>query len=742
MPARLSMPPRRVLVTGSRSWSDVAVIRDALAAVWHPGAVLVSGACPSGADALCERIWTAWGGTVERHPADWERHGKAAGPIRNRRMVALGADVCLVFIQANSPGASHTAALAEGAGIPTRRYTAPAHMRAPEIGRRGSVPATVVGELTADESSIVLLAAGPTEQVAAAARQLHLLTPLVRKTDPPGALMVPATWAAVVQLSRTFATSWRPGPRLAGWIGRQLHTRTSLPAELAVAPPPGLVPRRYQVEGACLIRATGSALLTDEAGTGKTVTTVLGLVERAAAGFEVAPIVVVCPAAVVDSWISHFRAWAPSWSVVAWRGSPQFRAGLGTAKAHQVYVTSYETARRDAAPGKTAKPGYSRALVKLGAVSVVADEHHKIKNAQAEQSKAVLRLAAKARNFIGLSGTPITHSPADLWPALEALCPGAWPSRERWVARYCQSGSGDYGEQILGLHPHTEPEFRAALIGQHRRVAKADVATELPPKVYSVRTVELPAGYRKAYDDMERRMLAELPDGGELSVMGVLAQLTRLSQMACAAADVEVTMETVDEGGLLVERVHQKVRLKAPSWKVDALLDVLEERCGPRHGGEQVVAFAPSRQLIALAGEAANKAGYRVGHIMGGQSARDRTAQIDAFQRGELDLICVVTQAGGVGITLTAARTAVFLQRPWSLVDALQAEDRLHRIGATHQSIEVIDILAAKTVDTRIREVLKERAGQLADLVQDPRIVAELLGGTSVTKIKNRSAAA
>jgi SNF2 family DNA or RNA helicase len=67
-------------------------------------------------------------------------------------------------------------------------------------------------------------------------------------------------------------------------------------------------------------------------------------------------------------------------------------------------------------------------------------------------------------------------------------------------------------------------------------------------------------------------------------------------------------------------------------------------------------------------------------------------------------------------------------------VESLQAEDRAHRIGSEiHDSVEVVDIVARDTVDTRVRAVLRERAGQLADLVQDPRIVTALLGGASVT---------
>lgn len=587
----------------------------------------------------------------------------------------------------------------------------------------------VYADLTLDRNRIALIAAGEIAEVTHLAKQLQQLTPLIKPSEPKGGLVMPLSWPALVQLSAVYGDRFVPLPRLAEWAQAEAGNRVQpLDQTLGFAVPDGLTPRPYQVAGALEIARTGRALIMDEPGTGKTITAILGLAELHRTATERThplPILVICPASVVDPWVEAFGRWAPWWTAVAWRGTPkQRRAKLGHA---DVYVTSYDTARMDA---KDTHPERSP-LVGLDPRALVVDECHLIKNHHAARTAAVRRLARNVRAFIALSGTPITHHPADLWPTLTCLAPGAWPSRERWVSRYCLTANDDYSENILGLNPGTEPEFRLAVHGQSRRVAKADVLDQLPPKIYSVRTVTLPREYRKAYDDMEQKMLTQLPDGSELSVMSVLAKMTRLSQLASAAADVTTTFET--KGGEEVEKVT--VTLKAPSWKVDALIEVLDER-----PGKPVVAFAPSAQLMRLAGATAAAAGKRVGYVIGGQNPTERTATVEAFQNGELDLICVTTGAGGVGITLTAASTVVFLQRPWSLVESLQAEDRCHRIGSEiHDSIEIIDIVADDTLDTRVRAVLRERAGQLADLVQDHRIVAELLGGTHTRQLRKAS---
>jgi hypothetical protein len=119
---------KRILVTGSRDWLFPGFINVQLDYAWadlggDPETSTVSGACPTGADAMCEAWAEAHGIAVERHPAEWDKHpGRSAGFVRNAEMVRLGADLCLAFIKDESPGATMTANLAERAGIETRRF--------------------------------------------------------------------------------------------------------------------------------------------------------------------------------------------------------------------------------------------------------------------------------------------------------------------------------------------------------------------------------------------------------------------------------------------------------------------------------------------------------------------------------------------------------------------------------------------------------------------------------------------
>ena len=82
--------PFRLLVTGSRTWTDTPAIEQALAVILdrHPeGVLLVHGACPRGADAITAAYAARTPGyQIEAHPADWRRYGRVAGHRGNAEL--------------------------------------------------------------------------------------------------------------------------------------------------------------------------------------------------------------------------------------------------------------------------------------------------------------------------------------------------------------------------------------------------------------------------------------------------------------------------------------------------------------------------------------------------------------------------------------------------------------------------------------------------------------------------------
>lgn len=84
----MSHPADRLLVCGSRAWSDAQRVYRELDVLLPR--VVIHGACPTGADDMADTWASAGWVGIEKYAADWERDGKSAGPKRNARMLAEG----------------------------------------------------------------------------------------------------------------------------------------------------------------------------------------------------------------------------------------------------------------------------------------------------------------------------------------------------------------------------------------------------------------------------------------------------------------------------------------------------------------------------------------------------------------------------------------------------------------------------------------------------------------------------
>ena len=154
----------------------------------------------------------------------------------------------------------------------------------------------------------------------------------------------------------------------------------------------------------------------------------------------------------------------------------------------------------------------------------------------------------------------------------------------------------------------------------------------------------------------------------------------------------------------------------------------------PDFASESIVVFAQSRQLINLLSARLDKLGIAHGLITGGQTEDERQVDMDRFQKGTLKLILCTIQAGGVGITLTKASTAVFLQRSWSRVDMEQAVNRVHRIGSEiHESITIIDYVTPDTAEIGVLQALETKGERFEEVVRDESLMRRLLTSGTIS---------
>jgi SNF2 family DNA or RNA helicase len=268
---------------------------------------------------------------------------------------------------------------------------------------------------------------------------------------------------------------------------------------------------------------------------------------------------------------------------------------------------------------------------------------------------------------------------------------------------------------VLGVKSHMEQEFHAAINPRMRRMLKARVLPWLPEMMFERRDVEMSPKQKKAYEQMRDLMIAELENGDAVVAPSPLTQTTRLLQFASSFAELKVD-ETTGE---------TKTVLVGPSAKIDALMDDIKSG---DFGDDSVAVCAVSRQLIELLSAELTKAEIPHGLITGAQDEDERQKAVDDFQSGRTKWVLFTAAAGGVGITLTAGRRLVMLQRPWSLVEHKQAIDRIHRIGSEiHDSVVIMDYVTEGTIEERVLQVLETKADNFEQIVKDKDKLLALL---------------
>ncbi len=438
-----------------------------------------------------------------------------------------------------------------------------------------------------------------------------------------------------------------------------------------------------------------AALLDYEMGTGKTKIVVDWIANQAGSGRHL----IICPKKVIQVWIDEMEKWFEGqyWILGFTKKSETakikaihlqaFLAGGARVGGHRVVVINYESAWRADMRNALLKPLWD---------TVVLDESHRIKDPKGRASKFCAMLGRRALQRMCLSGTPLPHSPLDVYAQARFLDPEVYgPSWTQFRARYAILGGfvGPRGRpvQVVGYKNEDDLARRMATFTIQ---ARTDDVLDLPEAHHIQRNVELSPAGLKHYQEMERLFITFV-EGAAVTAANALVKLLRLQQITSGFLTTEDgKLEQVDTG------------------KEDTLIEILEDL----PPGEKVVVFCRFTSDIKAVLKAAEFVGRKAAELSG---------QVNELEKWkaypDITVLAAQIQAGKEGISLVEARYAIYYSIGYSLGDYIQSLARIRRPGQKARRCVYYHLVAKGTIDVTVYSALAKRKVVVDAVLDDVR---------------------
>ena len=439
---------------------------------------------------------------------------------------------------------------------------------------------------------------------------------------------------------------------------------------------------------------TRGALIGDQPGLGKTIEALAFCSLHP----QVNPILVVTQASIKRNWYREVEKWLPGTSIqIIDQGKDKVDSDA------DVVIVNYDLIWR---------ANIEKQLLARKFQIVIFDEVTYLKERSAKRTKAARKLGKAAEFTIGLSGTPILNRPIEFYTFLNMISPKQFSSQFQFGMRYCNGYHNGFGYTFKGASRVSE--LRQLIHPLMIRRRKEEVLTELPEKSRQNIYIDMPGSYFQDYRAAELDLVQSLKslsedDGAEVSQeyenprMWLLAKLNLLRHIV-GLAKAEAAEEFIANF-------------------VDA--------------GEKLVVFGHHHDVMDLMNNYLTK--KKIGHVKvdGRTPNQDRQALIDRFQEDEDCMVFLASTAMGMGVTLTAASNALFVERQWTPGMEEQMEDRIHRIGQ-NRGVFIHYMQVENSIDAKMAKLVEYKRDVLAAVLDGEKqrdrgesIINELLADLS-----------
>jgi SWI/SNF-related matrix-associated actin-dependent regulator of chromatin subfamily A-like protein 1 len=433
------------------------------------------------------------------------------------------------------------------------------------------------------------------------------------------------------------------------------------------------MPLPHQLEATSFLVNRDTAALFDEQGLGKTKIVIDALAHNFKEG-KIEGAIVICKKSLLATWQEEIAKHSQLRSIIL-RGTPK-QKGLHYMWFAHFYLINYELVQHEV--------DRLQRFLETRTMALVLDESQRIKNPDGKATQAILSLAHLAKSRYIITGTPVANSPKDLWT--QALFLDGGEALGKTVEEFCkrfaivQKPHGQVFQDEAGL-----TRLRSSLSRFSMRRLKEDVL-ELPDKIYKAIQVTLEPVQRDMYDLMRNQLYLEIEtlDGQQVvdDAENVLKRLLRLVQIASNPSLIDASYS------------------QTPA-KITALDSLIEEILAREEKAIIWTGFVGNVRLLRRRYEH-----YGAAMIYGDVPIDERQGIIRRFQYSrELKILVANPAAAREGLTLTAANHAIYLDRNFNLVDYLQSQDRIHRIGQEKPS-HIYNLVGENTIDAYIEDVV------------------------------------
>ncbi len=317
---------------------------------------------------------------------------------------------------------------------------------------------------------------------------------------------------------------------------------------------------------------------------------------------------------------------------------------------------------------------------------LIFDEATKVKNRKTQTHKAMLAIAANSLMVFAITGTPLETKPDDLHGVFSVTRPSVFGGISRFKEQHVEEETVD-GRSVKKFI--NKDLLRERFSPWFTRRTKAQVQTQIPPKLYTQVHFDLSEPEMAVYDQ-----LADDADDWLGSADALIRQL-RFQQLTSSP--------------YLVDR---------PDLGRGAKYEMLEAVLEPWEG--RVLIFTRFKTMADYLAEWLSPEWFHPEALITGgiKEPEERLRRLNAFNRGELGRVFIGTDALSHGMDV-AADLVIHYDKLWNPAKEWQREDRCHGIGRgiEGKTTNVVHLLANKTLDVGMQYVTDYRASVIHEVI-------------------------